>query len=184
MSSSAGQHKSVRMRFARHLAAIALGGTSMVGAGACGKNAAQSPMAQPAAETPATRQFNAWLSTFNSGDRGALVAYHDKFFPYDVASNDVHGIDNEHGLSQATGGFELKKPESPSATKIIAILKEKHSSQFARVEMEVDASEPHRVTRFEIHPIEPRQSSSKWKTTRIFERQPTPRPPAGNSMHG
>jgi hypothetical protein len=142
------------MRLARHLAAIALGVASMVGAGACGKNAAQSPTTQPAAETPATRQFNAWLSTFNSRDRGALVAYHDKYFPYDVASNDVHGIDNEYGLSQGTGGFELKKPESPAATKFVAILKEKHSSHFARAEMEVSAAEPHRVTRFEIHPIE------------------------------
>jgi hypothetical protein len=142
------------MRFARHLAAIALGVSSMVGAAACGKNVAQSPTTQPAAETPATRQFNAWLSTFNSGDRGALVGYHDKYFPYDVASNDVHGIENEFGLSQGTGGFELKKPETPSATKIIAILKERHSPQFARAEMEVSAAEPHRVTRFEIHPIE------------------------------
>jgi len=65
----------------------------------------------------------------------------------------VHGIDREFGLSQGTGGFELKKPEHPTPTSIVAILKERHSEQFARVAMEVDAAEPHRVTKFEIHPI-------------------------------
>jgi hypothetical protein len=106
-----------------------------------------------AAETPAARQFDAWLTTFNSGDRGALVAYHQQHFPYEVASADVAGIDRELGLSQGTGGFDLKKPEHPTSTKIVAILKEKRSPQFARAEMEVDAAEPHRVVRFEIHPI-------------------------------
>ena len=104
-------------------------------------------------ETPADRQFAAWLTAFNAGDRDKLVAYHQQSFPYEVASDDVHGIDREFGLSQGTGGFELKKPEHPTPTSIVAILKERHSEQFARAAMEVDAAEPHRVTRFEIHPI-------------------------------
>ena len=106
-----------------------------------------------AAETPAARQFAAWLTAFNSGDRGALVAYHQQHFPYEVASDDVAGIDRELGLSKGTGGFELKKPENPASTRIVAILKERRSDQFARAAMEVDAAEPHRVVRFEIHPI-------------------------------
>jgi hypothetical protein len=103
--------------------------------------------------TPAARQFAAWLTTFNSGDRGALVAYHQQNFPYEVASEDVAGIDHEFGLSQGTGGFDVKKPENPTSTSIVAILKERRSDQFARAKMEVDAAEPHRVVRFEIHPI-------------------------------
>jgi hypothetical protein len=98
-------------------------------------------------ETPADRQFAAWLTAFNAGDRDKLVAYHQQSFPYEVASDDVHGIDREFGLSQGTGGFELKKPEHPTPTSIVAILKERHSEQFARAAMEVDAAEPHRVTR-------------------------------------
>ena len=105
------------------------------------------------AETPADRQFAAWLTAFNAGDRDKLVAYHHQSFPYEVASDDVHGIDREFGLSQGTGGFELKKPEHPTPTSIVAILKERHSEQFARAAMEVDAAEPHRVTKFDIHPI-------------------------------
>jgi len=115
-------------------------------------------MARPQApstgdETPAAQQFAAWLTAFNAGDRDALVAYHQKYFPYEVASDDVHGIDREFGLSQGTGGFDLKKPENPTPTSIVAILKERHSDQFARATMEVDAVDPHRVIHFEIHPI-------------------------------
>ncbi len=106
-----------------------------------------------AGETPAGRQFAAWLTAFNSGDRDALVAYHRQYFPYEVASNDVAGIDREFGLRQGTGGFDLKKPENPTSTSIVAILKERRSAQFARVAMEVDAAEPHRVVHFEIHPV-------------------------------
>lgn len=116
------------------------------------------PQASPlgdatAGDTPAARQFAAWLTAFNAGDRGALVAYHQQYFPYEVASADVAGIDRELGLSQGTGGFDLERPETPTSTTIVAILKERHSEQFARVAMEVDAAEPHRVVHFEIHPI-------------------------------
>jgi D-alanyl-D-alanine carboxypeptidase len=123
-------------------------------AGAC-RESPPTPKATPSStsETPADRQFAAWLTAFNGGDRDKLVAYHQQSFPYEVASDDVHGIDREFGLSQGTGGFELKKPEHPTPTSIVAILKERHSEQFARVMMEVDAAEPHRVTKFEIHPI-------------------------------
>jgi CubicO group peptidase (beta-lactamase class C family) len=104
-------------------------------------------------ETPAGRQFAAWLSAFNTGDRAGLLAYHEKFFSYDVASDDVHGIDRELALSGGTGGFELKKLETTTPTSVIVLLEERHSAQFARVAMDVDAAEPHRVVHFEIHPI-------------------------------
>ncbi|HEY6037966.1 MAG TPA: S41 family peptidase, partial [Kofleriaceae bacterium] len=106
-----------------------------------------------AAASPPAKQFAAWLTAFNAGDRDGLVAYHTQHFPYEVASDDVHGIDRELGLSTGTGGFELKKAEYPTPTHIVATLKERHSSQFARAEMEVAAAEPHGVVRFEIHPI-------------------------------
>jgi hypothetical protein len=155
-------------RFGPRVLVIALGVVSMVCAVACkdsdststskaarSATSAQAPSTGDvsAGETPAGKQFAAWLTAFNSGDRGALVAYHQKYFPYEVASEDVHGIDREFGLSQGTGGFHLKKTETPGSTSIVAILKERHSEQFARVTMEVDTAEPHRVLHFEIHPI-------------------------------
>jgi len=149
----------------RRVVLISLGVGLMLCAGACRDSAstskasstvkpqASSTSSASTGETPAGQQFAAWLTAFNAGDRDALVAYHQQHFPYEVASDDVHDIDRELGLSQGTGGFELKKPENPAPTKIVATLKEKHSPQFARVEMEVDAKAPHRVVRFVIHPI-------------------------------
>jgi len=108
---------------------------------------------QATTEPPASEQFATWLAAFDAGDRAALIAYHQRAFPYEVASNDVHDIDHELGLSQSTGGFELKKSEVASPTKLVATLKERNSEQFAQVTIEVDAAAPHRVLHFEIHPI-------------------------------
>ena len=106
-----------------------------------------------AAASPPAQQFAAWITAFNAGDKAALVAYHQQHFPYEVASDDVHNIDHELGLSGGTGGFEIKKTEYPTPTSIVATMKERHSKQFARAAMEVAAAEPHAVTKFEIHPI-------------------------------
>ena len=104
-------------------------------------------------DTPAAKQFAMWLSAFDLGDRDGLVAYHEKFFPYDVASNDVHDVDREYGLSQGTGGFDVKKVERPSPTSIVATMKERNSEQFAQATMDVAAAEPNRVVKFDIHPV-------------------------------
>ena len=104
-------------------------------------------------ETPAAKQFDAWLTVFNKGDRAALVAYHAQQFPYAVASDDIHGVEREAGLSGGTGGFDVKIVERSSPTQIIVTMKEKHSDQIARATMDVDAVDPHHVTKFEIHPI-------------------------------
>ena len=104
-------------------------------------------------ETPAAKQFDAWLAVFNKGDRAALVAYHAQQFPYAVASDDIHGVEREARLSGGTGGFDVKVVERPSPTQIIVTMKEKHSDQIARATMDVDAVDPHHVTKFEIHPI-------------------------------
>jgi CubicO group peptidase (beta-lactamase class C family) len=143
---------------------IVLGVASLVCSGACRDHSTTktSSTTKPqgsamgsasAGDTPAGKQFAAWLTAFNAGDRNALVAYHEKNFPYDVASDDVHGIEREFGLSHGTGGFELEKADHPTPTSIVAIMKEHDSEQFARVAMEVDAAEPHHVSHFEIHPI-------------------------------
>jgi hypothetical protein len=111
---------------------------------------ALSAPASGSGETPAARQFAAWLKAFNSGDREVLLAFHRQHFPYQVASRDVAGIDRELGLSGATGGFDVRKTEQSTATSFTAVLKERRSPQHARASLEVDAAEPHRVTHFEI----------------------------------
>jgi hypothetical protein len=107
----------------------------------------------PAEQTPAARQFAAWLAAFNSGDRATLLAYHQQAFPYEVGGEYVHTIDEETGVRGDTGGFDVKKSEGATPTTLSVTLEAKHSSQFAQVTMEVDTTQMHRVVHFEIHPI-------------------------------
>jgi len=106
---------------------------------------AQAPQALDAA---ASRQFTAWLAAFNSGDRAALLQYFEKNRPSEVAK-----VDDELRFRQRTGGFELKKTEESTATRFVALLKERDSDQFARIEFEVGAEEPHLVTKVELRAI-------------------------------
>jgi hypothetical protein len=106
-------------------------------------------------EAPAARQLAAWLVAFNSGDRATLLAYHERHFPYSAASRDVADIDLELGLRGATGGFDVRKTDAPTATSLTAVLKERRRWQFARVTLDVEARQPHRVMRFQIGPMPP-----------------------------
>jgi hypothetical protein len=113
-------------------------------------------------ETPAGAQFSLWLKAFNSGDREALLAYHEQHFPYSAASADVASIDREHGLSLGTNGFTEKAVEQSTPTALTVLIQERARPQFARVHLEVAPSAPHRVTHFEIGPIPtPPQFSSQ-----------------------
>ena len=105
-------------------------------------------------EGPAAKQFAAWLAVFNKGDRAGLLVYHQQSFPYAVSSQGVDDIDRELGLSAGTRGFDIMKPEAASPTRYSVVLKERSSRQFAHATMEVDATAPHRVVSFEIHPID------------------------------
>src|SRR5580658_1765409 len=106
---------------------------------------AQAPQPQ---DTAASRQFAAWLTAFNSGDRAALLQYFEKNRPSEVAK-----VDDELQFRQQTGGFELKKTEESTATRFVALLKERDSDQFARIELEVAAAGPHLVTKVELRAI-------------------------------
>lgn len=106
---------------------------------------AQAPQPQ---DTAASRQFAAWLMAFNSGDRAALLQYFEKNRPSEVAK-----VDDELQFRQQTGGFELKKTEESTATRFVALLKERDSDQFARIELEVAAAGPHLVTKVELRAI-------------------------------
>jgi hypothetical protein len=111
--------------------------------------------AAPAA-SPAARQLDQWLAAFNSADRAALVEYHQKLFPYAAASADVAGVDRELRLRMGTGGFDLAQGEDRLPATFVATLKERRNAgRFAQAVIEVEGAEPHRVVRFEIHPIPP-----------------------------
>src|SRR6478672_891976 len=56
-------------------------------------------------------------------------------------------------LCQQNGGFELKKVDENTPTKIVALLQERLSDRFVRVTIEVSATEPHQMTRLDLQGI-------------------------------
>ena len=112
---------------------------------------AQPPQAQ---DTAAARQFTAWLTAFNSGDRTTLQQYLQKNRPSEAAR-----VDDELAFRQQTGGFEFKKTEESTATRFVGLLKERDSDQYARIVLEIAAEEPHLVKSLELRAI-PRPADS------------------------
>lgn len=99
-------------------------------------------------DTPAGHQCGAWLLAFNSGNRETYRAFLEKNFP-----SRLQYLDPEMGFRQATGGFDLKKMEDSSNTKIVALVQERDSDQMARLECEVEKSDPHAIANLDLNAI-------------------------------
>jgi CubicO group peptidase (beta-lactamase class C family) len=99
-------------------------------------------------DTPAAHQFSAWLEAFDTGDRAVLLEFLQKNDPSRAA-----GIDQEFGFRTQTGGFDLKKVEESTPTRLTGLVKERASDQFARFTIEVEPSEPHRIAQLNLRAI-------------------------------
>lgn len=92
-------------------------------------------------DTPAGHQCMAWLESFNRGDAKAHLEFLQKNWPARAQN-----LSNQMAFRQRTGGFDAKKVEESSATKIAVLVQERSSDQFARLTVEVQAEEPHQIT--------------------------------------
>ena len=109
--------------------------------------AAAAPQA-PFPDMPSARQFAAWLEAFNSGDRAKLLEFFQKNNPSHAGE-----IDGELGFRRMTGGFKFMKAEESTPTRFTGIVRERESDTFARFAMEVEAAEPHHITKFDLEQI-------------------------------
>ena len=100
--------------------------------------------------TPAGNQAKAWLEVFNAGNADKYKEFLRNSFP-----TRVQRADPDLGFREMTGGFELKKVEESTPTKIVALVQERLSDQFARMTVEVDAAEPHVITKLGLN-VSPR----------------------------
>jgi len=99
-------------------------------------------------DTPAGHQFAGWLESFNRGDANAHREFLQKNSPSRISS-----LEREMSFRQRTGGFDLKRIEESTATKVAALVQERSSDQMARLTLEVQAEEPHQITRIELSAI-------------------------------
>jgi len=96
-------------------------------------------------DTPAGKQAKAWLDVFNAGD----AEKHKEFLRKNAPAR-LDRAEREMGLREMSGGFELKKVEEATPAKFVALVQERASDQFVRFTVEVDAAEPHRITRLAL----------------------------------
>ena len=144
--------KAIRRRLSETLVVLC----ALLGVGACPATRSASVSRSPeatAAESPAARQFADWLAAFNAGDQPTLAAYHEKSFPYQVASSDLANLERETLLRRGSGGFSLARVELTAPTRYTAILEERRAHQFSRALIEVDPAPPHRVVHFQLDHI-------------------------------
>jgi D-alanyl-D-alanine carboxypeptidase len=99
--------------------------------------------------TPAGNQAKAWLEAFNTGDADKYKEFLRKSFP-----SRLQNADREMGFRERTGGFELKKVEESTPTKLVALVQERISDQFARMSVEVEAGEQHQITKVDLNAIQ------------------------------
>jgi CubicO group peptidase (beta-lactamase class C family) len=106
-----------------------------------------SAQAQPP-DTPAGKQFAAWLQAFNRDDRESYRGFLEQNFP-----TRVKNLDQDWGFRKMTGGFEFRKVEESTPTKLVALLQERLSDQFARLTLEVQAAAPSQITSMGLRAI-------------------------------
>jgi CubicO group peptidase (beta-lactamase class C family) len=115
----------------------------------CALSFANAVSAQQLPDTPAGRQLSGWLNAINSGDRATLQQFIDRSMP---------GRPVEPGLAirSQTGGFEVKKVEESSDTRIVVLAQERGAAkQFVRITLNVTAEAPGRIDGIGISPAQP-----------------------------
>jgi D-alanyl-D-alanine carboxypeptidase len=99
-------------------------------------------------ETPAGRQFSAWLKAQDSGDRAAIQQFIQKNMPWG-------GVEQELEMHNLTGGFDVKKVEESRDTHIVVLAQQRSDHQFVTITMNVAAAEPYQIAGIQVRPADP-----------------------------
>jgi CubicO group peptidase (beta-lactamase class C family) len=103
----------------------------------------------PATETPAGRQLTGWLAAYDSTNWDAYL----KFLQTNFATPPGRGF-QDAALRDRTGGYDLKKIAVETSTKVTALVQERAADGFARLTLEVEPAEPHRILKLDVNLIE------------------------------
>lgn len=97
---------------------------------------------------PSVRLLHAWLDVFNGGERDRYAEFLAGSFPSRLDS-----LATAMAFRERTGGLDLRKLELASATEATALLQERDSDQFARVELTIAPTEPREITSLNLAAI-------------------------------
>jgi CubicO group peptidase (beta-lactamase class C family) len=96
-------------------------------------------------DTPAGNQAKAWLESFNAGDADK----HKEFLRKNAPTLQERAT-REMEIRGASGGFDVRKVEESTPTKIVTLLQEHVSDQFVRFFLETNAVAPYQITRLAL----------------------------------
>ena len=100
-------------------------------------------------DTPAGRQFTAWLDAMNSPDAAAMQAFMDKSMPGQPVAQGL-------AIRAQSGGYDVRKVETTSATNIVVLVQERGpAKQFARLLLNVTADAPDVIAGIGLQPAQP-----------------------------
>ncbi len=108
-----------------------------------------SALAAQVPSTPAGRQFAAWAKAQDSLDRATIQQFLEKNMPWGR-------VDQELEIRNETGGFEVKKVEESTETRLVVLAQERGpAQQFVRISLDVAPTEPHPIVGIRVQPAEP-----------------------------
>ena len=103
----------------------------------------------PSNQAPASRQLAAWLAAYDAADWDAYLT----FLKTNFATQPGRGF-QDPALRDSTGGYDLRKIETETPTEVTALIQERAADGFARLVLEVEPAEPHRILKLEVKLIE------------------------------
>jgi retinol-binding protein 3 len=106
------------------------------------------PQAPAIPDTPAGHTLQAWLDAFNSGDRGRIQAYVEKYDPNGSA-------DRTAAFRTQTGGFDLLAIDKSERLHLEFTVKEKASPTIVAGALDVKDANPAAVVHFNLRAIPP-----------------------------
>src|SRR5436190_15967674 len=108
----------------------------------------QLPQLPQLPDTPAGNQARGWLEVFNAGDVEKRRDFLQKNYP-----SRLERFDRETEMRRGTGGFDVRKVEESTPTKIVLLIQERTGDQIARFTVEVEPAPPNAIKQFQFQVI-------------------------------
>jgi D-alanyl-D-alanine carboxypeptidase len=103
----------------------------------------------PSNQTPASRQLAGWLAAYDGADWDVYLT----FLKTNFAVQPGRGF-LDPAFRERNGGYDLKKIESETPTEVTALIQERAADGFARLVLEIEPGEPHRILKLDVKLIE------------------------------
>jgi CubicO group peptidase (beta-lactamase class C family) len=110
----------------------------------------------PASTHSASQQLKNWLAAYDGTDWEGYLAFVRKSFV-----TEPEPMFRYPPFRDLTGGFTLKKIEAETAVHVTALIQERNTDQTARIVVEVETAEPHRILKLHPEPVAPPHLNEK-----------------------